>query len=195
MKSASAVKHQLQQVIFRYIKKQLRDNFRMDPETCVYNKRVVIGQPSKIAPQAVGVCYYEKDESGPRFVICDSLVAGCQDQARSCPMWKARFTKEAIKRNFRNLLQGDKGLIAVNFPDIAALLWVLDTDEDATSLDAIVREAPVGDVCEQPSPDLTSHIPGTGNKSESVPLRGSLPSPLRDVAVPGDEIEGRGSVG
>lgn len=189
MKSGSAVKHQLNQVIFRYIKKQLRENFRVAPETCSHNKVVAtqgVGQ--------VGVCFYEAEE-GPRKVICDSLVLDGAEQARICPMWKAVRTKEAVKREFRKLiLQGDKGVIASRFPDIAALLWVLDTDEDRAELEAAIQEAPEEDVREQ---SAGNHPPRVPVDAETRDGSGGAPRPgsAGDLSVPGDEIEGRGPVG
>jgi hypothetical protein len=48
--------------------------------------------------------------------------------AKECPLWEPLQTKEALKAEFTKLMQADdRGLIASQYPDIAALLWVLDS--------------------------------------------------------------------
>ncbi|MEI6297857.1 MAG: hypothetical protein WCO84_09570 [bacterium] len=136
----------------------------------------------------MGVCYYElEDNAGPRKVVCDSLCLNGMTQAIECPMWQAVRTRESVKREFQKLIHGDKGQIAVSFPDIAALLWVLDTDEDSSSLDTIIREAPEEECSEQ---SVDSHQPSVpvdvkdGGSPTGTP-RASAP---RDLPVSGDKI-------
>jgi len=159
MKNGSAVKHQLQQVVFRHVKKQLRENFRKAPETCSCN--TVFDTPGG---GHVGVCLcIPEGETLPRKVICDSCVLDGPEQALNCPWWAPLRSKEMIKQDFRQLLaQEDRGHIAARYPDIAALLWVLDTDEDRTALDTIIRETPE-EADYQQSPDSnTTQVSGNG---------------------------------
>ena len=193
MKSGSAVKHQLQQVVFRYVKKQLRENFRKSPETCIHNKSVEAPGGCR-----VGVCFYalqhEKNDD-PRKVLCDSAMLDGAEQARNCPWWKALRTKGAVKRDFRQLIiQGDRGQIAAKYPDIAALLWVLDTDEDKESLEALIREAPEEDVdSEQSTGGNPTQVPSDG-KSRNDPPGTPRSSEPGDLPLSGDQDQGRGPV-
>lgn len=155
MKSLGAVKHQLSQVIFRHVKRQLRDNFKQIPESCKFNKGV--GVPGGCV---VGVCFYGDP---PRKVLCDSALLDGTTQARDCPYWQPIRSKETVKKELQKLLlQGDRGVIASQYPDIAALLWVLDTDEDHDSLEAVVFEASSDDgvtTCEQPTNNHPTAVP------------------------------------
>jgi hypothetical protein len=47
--------------------------------------------------------------------------------AGACKWWEALRTKEEIKSEFRTLMaSGNRGKIASLYPDVAALMWVLD---------------------------------------------------------------------
>jgi hypothetical protein len=49
--------------------------------------------------------------------------------ARECTLFSPLLTKDAVKAEFYAVIQsGDRGVIASQFPDIAALLWVLDVE-------------------------------------------------------------------
>jgi len=189
MKSIGAVKHQLQQVIFRYVKKQLRENFRRAPETCKYNG-VITAKDNN----SVRLCFYEDPATGaPRRTLCDSNYL---DQARDCPLWEPCRTKESIKREFRKLiLQGDRGQIAARFPDIAALLWVLDTDEDRKDLEDMIREAPEEDPIEQPTSNHPPEVSGDGGQSEVSPAGTSRDGTEGPRTLPGNQVERGSNVG
>jgi hypothetical protein len=48
--------------------------------------------------------------------------------AQGCPYWTAKHDSAAIKGEFRELIEsGSRAEIAKLFPDVAAMLWVLDT--------------------------------------------------------------------
>lgn len=134
MRSEGQIRHQLRQVTFRHLQKRLRENFRQRPDNCTFNMGYMTN--GKIH----GVCGFQEDGE-PRMVPCDSRFPGCADMARKCPLWQPLRTKEDIKQEFLLLLQGDRGLLAAQYPDIAALMWVLNSTGEG--LTAAEIEAPV----------------------------------------------------
>lgn len=145
MRPRSQVRQQLRQVTFRHLQKQLRDNFKQKPSTCKHNREILLNDGS------VRVCGHLNPEGHPRHVVCDARVAGCKEMARSCPLWAPLKTKEEIKETFGLLLQSDRGEIAAKYPDIAALLWVLDSEEDVPSSEDLARVEPEEGVSLPPS--------------------------------------------
>jgi len=74
--------------------------------------------------------------------------------ARSCPFWEPLKTKAEVKEEFHALIQsGDRGLIASEFPDLAALMWVLDDPNEVPSVREVeeaIQEAGESDDDEEP---------------------------------------------
>lgn len=127
MRSEGQIRQQLKQVAFRHLQKRLRENFRQRPDTCLHNGSVVLDADRG---HTVGLCSLVNSDGTPRNVPCDARIPGCSEMARQCPLWTPVQTKEEIKAEFTALLQsGDRGLIASQYPDLAALLWVLDTNQ------------------------------------------------------------------
>lgn len=125
MRSEGQVRHQLKQVTFRHLQKRLRENFRQRPDTCSHNMAFVLDEATGTT---VGMCGYLSEEGCPRNVPCDARLPGGSEMARECPLWEAIQTKDQIKAEFKALVQNeDRGLVAAQYPDIAALLWVLDS--------------------------------------------------------------------
>ena len=125
-RSISQVRHQLQQVMYRHLQRELRENFKSSPENCRHNVFTAIAG----SVERIGVCRFEGPlEAGmatPRGKVCDTRVAGCPVQARACKGWTALRTKDEVKSEFRALMSSDRGTIAARYPDVAALMWVLD---------------------------------------------------------------------
>jgi hypothetical protein len=143
MQSRTQVRHKLKQVAYRHLQRKLRDNFRRVPATCKHNKAVPLGHDE------VHLCGYVVD-GAPRNVVCDSRVFGCDATARSCPFWSPILSREEIKAGFEALLESDRGTIATQYPDIAALMWVTSDEQETTPLD---------DDPEQPAPDPPGEAP------------------------------------
>ena len=126
MRTEGQIRYQLKQVTFRHLQRRLRENFRKRPESCAHNQEVVLDEKTGAT---VGLCGILSPEGVPRNVPCDSRLAGCSEMARDCPLWAPLQTRDEVKTEFHKILQsGDRGVIAASYPDIAALLWVLDTD-------------------------------------------------------------------
>ena len=126
IRSPGQIRQQLKQVLFRHLQKEIRDNFKDTPEACYFNHLTPIGGSA----EKIWVCRYDgafNKESSPRGKICDTRVAGCVNQARACKCRQPYRTKEEIRTDIRTLIaSNDRGRIASQYPDVAALMWVLD---------------------------------------------------------------------
>lgn len=124
MRDEGQVRQKLKQVLYRHLQKRLRDVFRRRPHTCFHNRTYRVQGEVEI-----GVCTFQI-EGKPRLVVCDPRVLQGIEQAKACPWWTALRGKETVKAAFRDILETtDRGRIAAEFPDVAALLWVLDDVE------------------------------------------------------------------
>ena len=126
LRSPGQIRHQLKQVMFRYLQKEIRDNFKDHPEACLHNHWT----PINGSPERIWICRCDaapiEGVVSPRGKVCDSRVAGSLLQARACKYRVAVRTKEQVKEEFRSLMTSERGAIASRYPDVAALMWVLD---------------------------------------------------------------------
>lgn len=138
MRDEATIRQKFKQVCFRHLKKLLKDNFRRQPPTCLYNKMVPVGGDHT---RQVGFCSHPEVKNRP---ICDVRVEGCAEAARECPRWKARQDKERIKKVFYDLINSkERGKVAAEYPDVAALLWVMDepdVSEECQELDIAIDQ-------------------------------------------------------
>lgn len=120
MQPRSKVQHRLKQLIFRHLQKQLRANFKKGAETCRHNVPEDLGDGSWI-----GRCGLVQPDGKPRNIICDARLD--QDGvAKGCPLWEPLQSKEEIRGAFEKVVRDpDLGVVAAEYPDIAALRWVL----------------------------------------------------------------------
>ena len=61
-------------------------------------------------------------------VICDDEIEGCIKQAQDCPFFVASKSKEETTEEFRILVEGEVGSLANEYPDVAALQWILQEE-------------------------------------------------------------------
>jgi hypothetical protein len=127
MRTEGQIRQQLKQVLFRHLQRELRQNFKRCPEGCQHNRIRYLG-----GEQGLGICGLDPKQ----LLICDQKLGG-DIQAQTCPKWQALRSKEQIKTEFRALIaSGDRGRIAARYPDVVAMMWVLDdmslTDEIRT---------------------------------------------------------------
>lgn len=126
MKTAGKIKHKLRQVRHRLLQKAIRTGLSKKPCNCDH-AGLVRGNSSE---PLFHVCLLDSDK--PREwegTICDPSVPN------TCPFFKTFREKDRIieefNRDFDALLsQKDIGSIASQYPDVAALLWVLAGEED-----------------------------------------------------------------
>lgn len=124
MQAEGLVHQRLKQVLFRHLQKELRANFKCYPESCRHNRGEML-LADGYDEGAVGVCGYVR-EGKPLRIVCDSRIAGGQEQARTCEWWTPLRDKKEIRQDFHKLISGsDLGAIASKYPDAAALMWVL----------------------------------------------------------------------
>jgi len=129
MRTQGQIKHQLKQVIYRHLQRKLRALFKQKPCTCGFNQEILLGGESYVR-----LCGVTNSMGVPRNVPCDDRIPGCADMARECPLWEPKRSKEDVKAEYHDLIQSkDRGRIAAEYPDIAALLWVLDDSDDVPS--------------------------------------------------------------
>lgn len=121
MKTESAVRHKLKQVRFRYLKRRLEQSLVRSPENCVHNGALD-------GADGVRVCFAQMDLASKHGFVCDSRFQGCV-RAPTCPKFALRQDKTEVKTEFyAELEQMSFPEIAFNYPDMAALLWVLSND-------------------------------------------------------------------
>ena len=124
MKTVGAVRHQIKQVRFRHLKRRLKADMRQCPGNCKHNG-------SLSAPGgALGVCLYgASDPSTWAARVCDPAHGG-DELARECPLFEIRRSKDETKAAFHAELEAmSMAELAAEFPDLAALAWVLDPED------------------------------------------------------------------
>ena len=162
MKSESEINQKLKQVIFRHRKNYVQDGLSRKPENCQHNRRVKL--PIHTGNRAtIRVCGYVDDDGELNDLVCDSTMAG-DKQASDCPFFECRYTAADLKKRFKNKLGlGEEivpiGLIAKEFPDIAALKWCLDPGKTDT-------EEPEGE-----QPDILALLGDKAEEPEIIPER------------------------
>lgn len=120
MKSEGAIRHKIKQVRFRYLKRFIQESLDRKPENCAHNAPL-----DGSGDEAVRVCFAQIDPVSRRGVVCDDRFGGC-DRASACAMFTPARTKSDVKAAFYADLDGMTfPEIAYNYPDMAALLWVL----------------------------------------------------------------------
>lgn len=121
MKSEGTIRHKLKQVRFRYLKRRIEESLDVRPENCAHNG-VMDG------PDNIRACFLQLDVPGRRGVVCDERFGGCA-RAAACPHFTQRNDKSGVKAAFYADLEAMSfPEIAYNYPDMAALLWVLADD-------------------------------------------------------------------
>lgn len=114
----SKVKQKLKQVKFRHLKAYLSENLRADPRNCTHN------EIRKSNSGVVHTCGYEGADTFGK--ICD--VSFGKDRSLECGLFCPKKSKEDLKSEFYNFIDSSSiGEVAKEFPDVTALMWVLDT--------------------------------------------------------------------
>jgi len=127
MRRESQIRHKLKQVIFRHRKKYVENGLSRRPENCEFNR--VVSLPIHTGNRAtIRVCDYADDDH-ENDVVCDSTMGG-ERQAQKCPYFGCCNTPDTLKDEFSNKLglgaaETQAGVIAKEYPDIIALMWVL----------------------------------------------------------------------
>jgi hypothetical protein len=115
MKTPGQIAQKLKQAKYRHVKKEMRNLLKVSCLNCRHNVQV------KSRSGFLGVCSLDHK-------TCDPLVG---DRSAQCEVYVPGHTKEEIKESLQTFFAQKKvHEIAVRFPDVAALLWVLIGDEE-----------------------------------------------------------------
>jgi hypothetical protein len=121
VRNPGQIRQQLKQVIFRHLQRELKESFKRTPERCRFNQDHDVKGLG-----IVHLCMFaDRDKDKPRKMLCDTRQWGGLRQARNCSQWSPKLSKELIKARFRDRL-ADPVQRVQHYPDIAALMWVLD---------------------------------------------------------------------
>jgi hypothetical protein len=153
VKNDGQVRQKLKQVLFRHRKEFVRLNLSRRPENCEHNATVRL--PLHVSSRAgVRVCGFVDPDGDWNDRVCDSALGGDR-QAGRCPHYSCRNTAELLKADFNERVglgeaSVEIGQLASEYPDVAALMWVLgpsDGDPSPTVLDFFGEEG--GDDCDE----------------------------------------------
>lgn len=192
MKTPGAIKHKLNQVRFRHLKKRLEAELRQAPENCCFN--VEVPPPSVPTgekldgmdlcfpvpePNPVGLrmCLYGAGDPmtwKPSF--CDERVDGGA-RARQCTLFHSRKSKEELKVEFTQTLERmTLPEVAFHYPDMAALIWVLDESDISAPVDGVpAQEEP--QIAGVPEPVQPAQAEGVSPEVQVSSPRDTPPAP------------------
>ena len=160
MKTVGTIKHKINQVRYRHLKRQLEAELGQEPQNCLYNAElpdhaVPASSTHRGAPahKPLSICLYGADDPKTwRHTVCDER-ADEGARAKKCEMFCARRTKDEVKRDFyTDLAAMTLPEVAYQYPDMAALLWVLDAsdvdippgqDDPSDDMPEITSEEPI----------------------------------------------------
>lgn len=171
MQPRSKVQHRLKQLIFRHLQKRLRANFRQGSATCRHNVPYDLDENGDTW---IGRCGLVQPDGTPRGVICDGRI-DLDTVAKGCPFWAPVQTKEEIRAEFEAVVRNpDLGVVASEYPDIAALRWVLSDPAEETDDLPSSEELSKVEAKDPPVPDrvwwrrgVLGRVFGTGEEGES----------------------------
>lgn len=117
------IKHKLAQVRFRHLKREIRNGLSRKSSNCQFNGTIDL--PGR---ESVGVCLYKAEDPAVwNGGACDESIS---DRATKCHLFQCLNTKDLIRDEFDSFLEkADRARIAQRYPDMAALLWVLDLEK------------------------------------------------------------------
>lgn len=136
MKTVGQIIRKVKQLRYRYLQSLLRLNLKPSPSNCVYNavvpqvRAAASANGGGVQTQEVRICLYGADSpSSWSASFCDERLDGGA-RARSCQVFCPHNTKAELKDAFNESFNSiEFPQLAATYPDIAALLWVLDTQD------------------------------------------------------------------
>ena len=134
MQTRGKVKQKLKQAAFRHRKRFVAEGLNREPRNCKWNDALKTPHGSEVR-----LCVYGQGSEDWNKVVCDPAFGGCE-QAEVCEFFECRRTAEELKDEFENFAgmkgQVEMGRLSREYPDLAALLWVLSegaNDEETSS--------------------------------------------------------------
>ena len=124
MKSKGQIIHKVKQVRFRYLKKFIDKCLSQTSSNCLHNRPTLIAQSDV---DKVCLCGFQMEEKGWVGKVCDKRLN--PELAKGCSIFEPLKSKEELKSEFNSSLEVlPIPVLASKFPDLAALLWVLEED-------------------------------------------------------------------
>ena len=124
MKSRGQIIHKIKQVRFRYLKKFLESWLSESSSNCLHNRPTSIPYSDV---EGVCICGFQMEEKGWKGNVCDKRVN--PELAKKCDIFEPLKNKEELKDEFNSSLEVlPLPVLASKFPDLAALLWVLEDE-------------------------------------------------------------------
>ena len=136
MKKTTEIKRKLKQVLYRHRKKYVEEGLKRRPANCKHNAIIEIGDASRTNRTHLRICTWgagqTQDGEGWNNTTCDEGLGG-RKQCRECRFYECRNEADDLKAEFATILgidgtEVDIGWIAKQYPDVAALMWVLDSE-------------------------------------------------------------------
>jgi hypothetical protein len=162
VKSEGAIRHKISQIQYRHLKRRLKQSLRVAPSNCVHNLKAVAPDGTEYGICSLGM----RDDPEWQPTFCDEEMDK-GERARNCEYFCLKHTKESVKQDFYDELAGMSLVeIAVNYPDLAPLVWALEDEvpiPDDVEPDSFTDEAPlpVEIVHEWQTADPTPSVPST----------------------------------
>lgn len=124
MRTEAHIRQKLKQAQYSHFKALLSANYKKRPCNCAYNQEHASLNSDK---PPVRLCMFGSDHTEEwQGVICDEDFGG-KKLARDCTFFKPHKTKLELRTEFNTLMESsDLGTIAEQYPDVAALMWVLN---------------------------------------------------------------------
>ena len=140
MKTKLEIRARAKKMAVGYLKKHMAQDLEHLPHNCVYNYEIPVGgsydksrvfdvalSPRKSVslvviqpPRPIRVCTFSvKTKEWDGDVICDK-----EETSRNCRLFKSKISANESFNEFRNSLEDDS-FTRLNYPDLAALQWVL----------------------------------------------------------------------
>lgn len=179
MKTEGQIKHKFKQAKFRHFQKRSKAGFKRVPCNCMYNKRFVSD-----GGKTVGMCHYQNMcevmnvalAIDWKIIICDDEMPEGVEQAKICPVFEPRQSKQDIKNEIDEILtEQPLSVVAHHFPDLVALLWVLDQENEVsewlTASDSWEDTTPQQPIEEKPDVGLKNPEP-IPEENTSSPVQG-----------------------
>jgi hypothetical protein len=145
MRTHGQIRHKLKQLIFRHRKKFVEKGLAPKPHNCKHNG--VVRLPVHTANRdTIRVCLF-KEEDDWNNRVCDSTMGGDQ-QARECPYFAGCHTPDSLKADFSKKLGlgGEEvvaGVLAQEYPDIVALMWMMGTPKKSGNKETVPEGASI----------------------------------------------------
>lgn len=114
MKSAGQTYQKMKQARFRHVKREIDNLLKQTPRNCANNSQ------AKTSTGILGVCKID----------CQTCDAQVNDRSGACGEFTQIHGREDVKKSLQDFFFSRTiPEIAIRYPDVAALLWVLDGEE------------------------------------------------------------------